>query len=110
FSPGPQFTSCSTSTGPDKNTNIAWTTPEYPLVVSHENTGFGGLLNVGEIINPENAINDQPGDYTTISTVAAAAGSAYYSVRDVETDYSGGLYVGFDIGRPELASVNALSG
>ena len=75
--------------------------PDFPLTVRTD----GGAL--GNVANPENAIDADPNNYATMS--ALVAGAASLSVKDEVSSYPANTYVGFDIDHTTILSLELLN-
>ncbi len=84
------------------NTSTVLTAPTHPLSTRVTTTGAGIVL------NPNNAIDNDPGNGATMTIVLA--GSAALSVRNHATVFSGPHHVGFDVTRNSVLTVDALGG
>jgi hypothetical protein len=81
----------------------------FPVVVDAAHTGFGGLLNIGTISNPENGVDADLNNSTDITFIVSALATASYAVKDVITNYDSGTFVGFDIENTSLADIALLN-
>ncbi|GAB3780529.1 hypothetical protein GCM10028818_32910 [Spirosoma horti] len=86
------------------------TSPTVPVYVNPNNTGFGGLLNLGSITNVDNAVSADLTDYASISLTAGVGSAATFSIKNAINEYPGGSFAGIDIASPALLNLGALGG
>lgn len=98
-------------TGPELacNTITTVTSPSYPVYVNPDNTGFGGLLNIGTISNEDNAVSTSSSDYATINITAGVGSVANFSIKRGAGKFPNGSFAGMDIESTGLLSLAALS-
>ncbi len=93
---------------PACNTNTTLTSPEYPVIVQRDRTGFTGGVNVGTITNRENAVDDDPNTSASITMPLGVLSTANFSIQDRATTFSAGAFAGIDLDNPALLGLNLL--
>ncbi len=97
------------------NTPVSLTKDRYPVYVDGRHTGINAVACVNcNIIGAENAIDNNPANYTEVVLPVGAASTAAYAVSNGTTVYNTNpatpVFAGFDIESPSLVGVNALNG
>ncbi|WP_026707070.1 Ig-like domain-containing protein, partial [Flavobacterium frigidarium] len=94
------------------NTETSLINPDFPVVISNENTGVGGVLNIGSSVNnAENLISESETDFATLNLAAGVLNSnVAIAVQNVLGSYPVGTYAGFNIATSSLLNVGLLGG
>jgi hypothetical protein len=97
------------------NTPVSLTEDRYPVYVDGRHTGINAVACVNcNIIGANNAIDNNPANYTEVVLPVGAATTAAYAVSNGSTIYNTNpatpVFAGFDIESPTLLGVNALNG
>ncbi|AKD54568.1 Ig-like domain-containing protein [Spirosoma radiotolerans] len=101
---------CDTAPALACNTLTTLTSPTVPVYVNPDNTGFGGVLNLGSITNVDNAVSANPTDYASINLTAGVGTTATFSIKNSITEYPGGSFAGIDVASPALLDLGVLNG
>ncbi|PZF70982.1 beta strand repeat-containing protein [Taibaiella soli] len=80
------------------NTLTAAVNPDLPLYVDGVNTGINNIATVGgSISNAQNAIDNDPNNYATVSLTTGVASVANFAVADAMNTYPANSFAGFDV-------------
>ncbi|MCK7590038.1 hypothetical protein M0G43_05580, partial [Subsaxibacter sp. CAU 1640] len=101
FCPGPDLT-CNTPTALAKT--------DFPARIVDERTGFGGVLGVGTITDPANAIDSNSNSYASIDFTLGVLATGSLSIKDELMDYAANTYVGFDIENSSVLNLDLIDG
>lgn len=92
------------------NTLTTLTSPNVPVYVNPDNTGFGGLVNLGSITNVDNAVSADLTDYASVNLTAGVGSTATFSIKNALNEYAGGSFAGIDVSSAALLDLGVLSG
>jgi len=95
--------------------------PTFPAVVDPNNTGFGGLLNIGSISDQDDAVSADLTDAASLALTGSVAGSGSFAIKlqnqvfDATTNslvdgYPAGTFAGLDISNASLIGADVNSG
>ena len=91
------------------NTPTPLNAPTYPVVANPVNTGFSGLLNVGSVIDPDNAVSASTTDLAALAITASAGGTGSFAIKDQKSEYPAGTFAALDVEFNSLLTASVLS-
>ncbi|QTV05882.1 hypothetical protein [Faecalibacter bovis] len=80
----------------------------YPISISG-NTGVEGLLSLGSVTEPRNAIDNDPTTYASMNILAGALSKATLAIKKSLSPYPANTYVSFEVENSSLLDLSVLS-